>query len=40
MLIESISGVRGITEKDLNDKILISFAKGINEFCQDGKILS
>ncbi len=39
MLIESISGVRGITEKDLNDKILISFAKGINEFCQDGKIL-
>ena len=39
MLIESISGVRGITEKDLNDKILISYAKGINEFCQDGKIL-
>ncbi len=38
MLIESISGVRGITEKDLNDKILISYAKGINEFCQDGKI--
>ena len=39
MLIESISGVRGITEKDLNYKILISYAKGINEFCQDGKIL-
>tara|TARA_A100001011_G_scaffold195728_1_gene204072 strand:+ start:4199 stop:5563 length:1365 start_codon:yes stop_codon:yes gene_type:complete len=39
MLIESISGVRGISEQDLNDRILISYAKGINEFCKNGKIL-
>ena len=39
MLIESISGVRGITVEDLDDNILISYAMAINKYCKDGKII-